>query len=339
MKEQDKPDWDLTAKYFAGEANENEQDKLHEWEKEGPEHEHELGRLDNAWTLSGTEKILFKINEDNAWTNVRSRIESKEKEDSAEKNQRILTSRFARMAAGFLLLAAIAAGLYMITGKLHSPSGHVSVLNEETSTLTINLSDGSIVSLNKGARLEYSEKLNRNLREVSLSGEAFFEVKPDALKPFIVHTQNASIKVVGTSFNVSANNQSGEVKVVVETGKVELQPAYHGAQKIILEKGNFGSYHNNDSKVVKGKNADINYLSWKTHLIRFDDTPLQEVTSVLTRTYHSEINLSGEELKKCKFTGTFSDESLDTVIKVLQTAFSLKIDTRDKKILLSGKGC
>ena len=243
------------------------------------------------------------------------------------------------MAAGILLLAAIAAGLYMITGKLHSSGGLVAVSNDESNPLTISLSDGSFVSLNKGAHLEYPEKISQMAREVTLSGEAFFEIKPDPLKPFIVHTSSASIKVLGTSFNVSAYNHSEEVKVIVETGKVELQPAFRGSQKIILEKGNFGSYHMNNSAAIKGNNTDINYLSWKTRVLRFDDTPLQEVIAVLSRTYHSEIDISSPELKKCRFTGTFSEESLDTVIKVLQTAFRLKIDSKDKKTLLSGKGC
>ena len=338
MNEQVKPDWELIAKYLAGEASENELDKIYNWGKENPDQAKELGLMSEAWTLSGNEKILYKINEKSAWEKISSRIDNKEKKSLERKNLRILTSRFARMAAGFILLAAIAAGLYMITGKLHSSSGLMTISNEEVNPVTISLSDGSEISLNKGTRLEYPEKFIGNLREVKLTGEAFFVIKPDILKPFIVHTQNATIKVVGTSFNVSANNQIGAVKVVVESGKVELQPVFNGAQKILLEKGNFGSYHNNDSKAIKGKNEDINYLSWKTRVIRFDGTPLQEVTDVLNRTYHSDISLGGE-LKKCKFTGSFSEESLDTVIKVLKTAFNLKIDTREKRILLSGKGC
>jgi transmembrane sensor len=339
MKEEVKPDWDLAAKNLAGETNKIDRENLQKWEQEDPEHSHELARLDDAWTLSGNEKVLYKIDENKAWINVSSKIVNKEKKSTHRTSLRILSFPFVKMAAGFLLLAAIAAGLYMVTGKLHSSSGMMTVSNEESNALIFKLPDGSQVSLNKGAKLDYPVRLNDPTREVSLSGEAFFEVKPNPLKPFIVHTQNASVKVLGTSFNVAAYKETDEVKVVVETGKVELQPDMQGVQKVVLEKGNFGSYHSNESKADKGTNSDINYLSWKTHMIRFDETPLQKVTEVLNRTYHSEINLSGQQLKNCRFTDTFSDESLETVIKVLQKAFDLKIENRDHKILLSGKGC
>ncbi len=339
MKEEVKPDWDLTAKHLAGETTKAEQERIHNWEIENPENTAEIDRLGDAWNLSASDKNLYKINDDKAWINVKSRINELEKGKTEKKGLHVFTSRFARMAAGILLLTAIAGGLYMITGNLHSPSGMLTAINEETTPLTIKLSDGSIVNLNKGARLEYPEKFTVASREVTLYGEAFFEVQHDALKQFVVHTSSAAIRDIGTSFCILANQESNEVRVIVETGKVELIPTKHEVPKIVLEKGNFGSYNSNESRAVRGNNTDINYLSWKTRLIKFQDTPMNEVAEILNKTYHTEISISSEKLRKCKFTGSFKEESLNTVIKVLQTAFHLNIDAKDKKIILSGKGC
>jgi len=339
MKEEAKSDWELTAKHLAGETDKFEQEEIRQLENENPVNKSELDRAGDAWTLAGTARNLYKIDEDKAWSSVKSKIHDQGHTKTEKRRALIFNSRFTRMAAGIALLAAIAASLYMVTGKLHSSSGMLSVINEDPKPLLVKLSDGSQVTLNKGAKLDYPENMAASKREVSLSGEAFFEIQHDEKKPFIVHTLQATITDLGTSFNLAAYKENNEVRVVVETGKVELKPENHFVPKLLLEKGDFGSYQPAEALAVKGNNTDLNYLSWKTRLVRFDKTPMNNVVDVLNKTYHSDIIITSDKVRNCRFTGTFSEESLETVVKVLQTAFDLKIDTKDKKMILSGKGC
>ena len=90
------------------------------------------------------------------------------------------------------------------------------VINEYT------LPDGSVVALNSNSKLVFPKQFNGDTREVTIEGEAFFDVKPNPEKPFIINAGKAQIKVVGTSFNVSAYPETETLEVVVKTGKVQV---------------------------------------------------------------------------------------------------------------------
>ncbi|MBK7131283.1 MAG: FecR domain-containing protein [Bacteroidales bacterium] len=105
--------------------------------------------------------------------------------------------------------------------------------------MVISLPDGSKISLNRNSQLTYRENFGKKNRNVKLTGEAFFEIAPDASKPFIIDAGKADVRVVGTSFNVITNNTESEVEVYVKTGKVILSDK-SGSQSIALEPGFVG---------------------------------------------------------------------------------------------------
>ena len=82
--------------------------------------------------------------------------------------------------------------------------------------------DGSIVTLNRNSKLIFPKHFTKNVREVTITGEAFFDVKPNTSKPFIINAGNVQVKVLGTSFNVCAYPGTETVEVVVESGKVQV---------------------------------------------------------------------------------------------------------------------
>ena len=125
------------------------------------------------------------------------------------------------------------------------------------------LPDGSEVYLTKGSRLKYSENFNKELREVSIKGEAFFTVISNPDKPFIVHTGEAKIKVTGTSFNVSAPVNNQDVEVVVRTGKVlfyNSETYSENSFKVGLGPGDKGIYSQKLKQLNKTHNAQYKKL-------------------------------------------------------------------------------
>ena len=120
------------------------------------------------------------------------------------------------MAASLIIVIGIGLLAYRL---LNHPAKEVTVLAQQT-VLNDTLSDGSVVTINKGSSISYLSKFKGETRQVALKGEAFFNVTPNKEKPFIVSVNDVLIKVVGTSFNVKTIN--GSTEVVVESGIVKV---------------------------------------------------------------------------------------------------------------------
>ncbi len=338
MKENIQPDWDLAAKYFAGETTRAEEAVLKDWLQGDPSREEEFRKLSDSWTFAMQQEALHKLDEDKAWLRLKSKITEAEKAKKTAGIYRVLSPALFKTAAAITILFVLAATIYFLSG-IHSSHEHMlAATNELNQPSMVKLPDGSIVTLNTGSKLEYPASMNGSLREVRLEGEAFFEVKHDPSRPFLVHSEHAIIRVVGTAFNVAAYRNSPEVKVMVESGKVELFSDESAGNKILLEKGTVGTLMRNSRTLFKEENKDVNYLSWKTRVMHFDRTPLPEVVNVLNRSYHTQIELKSDELKTMSYTGTYTDESVDTIIDVLAKTFRLEIARAGEKIELSGKG-
>lgn len=338
MEENIQPDWNLAAKYFAGETSTTEEAVLKAWLQADPLREEEFRKMSDSWTFAMQQEALHKLDEDKAWLRLKSKIAESKKPKKSVGIYRVLSPALLKTAAAIAILFVLAVAVYFLSG-IHSPHEHMlTATNELNQPSMVKLPDGSIVTLNTGSKLEYSASMNGSLREVRLEGEAFFEVKHDPSRPFLVHSEHAIIRVVGTAFDVAAYRNSPEVKVMVESGKVELFSDELAGNKILLEKGSVGTLVRNSQALFKTENKDLNYLSWKTRVMHFDRTPLPEVVNVLNRSYHTQIELNSDELKTLSYTGTYTDESVDTIIDVLAKTFRLEIIRTGEKIELSGKG-
>lgn len=196
------------------------------------------------------------------------------------------------------------------------------------------LPDGTIVYLNANSKIEYPKHYSANIREVKLIGEAFFDVAKDANRPFIITAKNTQIEVIGTSFNVLANNNNDKVEVLVESGIVRLSMLDNNEQ-LVLTKGQFGFSQNNILK--RNEINDLNYLSWKTKRIDFNEAPLAYVINILNQTYTSKIIITDEVSSDYKLNAKFDKVPLDTVLKSICLAFDLDHDLKRGEIHLVNK--
>lgn len=162
------------------------------------------------------------------------------------------------------------------------------------------LSDGTKVWLNSKSSLKYPVKFIGKERRIFLNGEAYFEVAHNKEKPFIVETNDINLRVLGTSFNVSAYTSEDKVVTTLVNGSVQL--AYRDVSKKTILKPSYQSVYSKENKKVEIAKVDTYaYTSWKEGRIVFRDNTLDEILLRLGRWYDFEVVYVDKELREMKF--------------------------------------
>ena len=254
------------------------------------------------------------IDVDKAWNNLNHRIEAATP---------VIPLRRQSLMPAFLRIAAmviIVAGLGWLMFEVAAPEKVTVTASVDEKNIEVLLADGSKVYLNRDSRLIYPETFGRNNRRVTLKGEAYFEIAPDASHPFIIDAGNARVKVLGTSFNVITDNKENEVEVFVTTGTVMLT-SNDGAESLTIEPGYIGRISGTNSS--SAVNTDANYLSWNTDILTYDGERLGVVFADLKRTFNIDIVASDPAINDYRLTSRFDNQPHDTIIKVICTTFNL----------------
>ncbi len=191
------------------------------------------------------------------------------------------------------------------------------------------LSDGTIVTLNKNSVLHAPKSFSDTDRVVQLTGEAFFEVTPNALKPFKVQTPTINILVVGTSFNV--NTRPDAPSVIVETGKVNVQYGRHAVQVLPGEKAGIKPGADTLEVMVV---RDKLYQAFRTRQIWCDNTPLSELVELLQNHFDRPIEIANPAIRSLSISTTFELDSIDNILNIISQTLDIKVETSGEKIIL-----
>ncbi|GAB1445167.1 FecR domain-containing protein [Flammeovirgaceae bacterium] len=326
----------LIAKHLSGETTAAEEAALQKWIALAPGNEQIYLEFKRVYELSRkifdpSDADSLSIDVEKEWNHFLKKAEENEKTIQFEPQAK--SNAWLRIAAAILLV--VASGI--VVNYFVSNGGDQTYQTAEN-TEVINLSGGSIVFLNRNSMLTVRSSFAKKNREVELHGEAFFEVKPDKQKSFIISASEADITVLGTSFSVQSYEQRNEVEVVVKTGLVKLAPREMD-QSIELKAGEKGILRKRERELVSSPNTDVNFLSWKTRRMVFDKTNLKSVVETLQATYGVEFIISGDVSKECQVTVTFENQTLEAVLKVLQSTLGLTYKQEGNKIEITGAGC
>ena len=223
------------------------------------------------------------------------------------------------------------------------PSPEVIRYNGSEKTELIFLPDGSKITLTRGARVSYNRLMNGAKREVSLTGEAFFDVVKNPKKPFYIHTQNMVIKVLGTSFRVTAS--AGKESVIVKTGKVSVylkgQDLEQSAAKILMPK-QICTYSASTKELITadytGK-SEIEIEAERLNAYSFEDESLDTILKTLEKMYNIPVHYDKEIFKNCFVTISLDNESLEENLKVITKTVGASFSISDYGISIEGKGC
>ncbi len=194
---------------------------------------------------------------------------------------------------------------------------------------TFPLADGTIVYLNSGSKLTYPKIFAESTREVEIEGEAYFSVKPDKEKPFLVRSGKMITEVTGTEFNV--RHRDNKVNVVVSKGSVKtfLDDSDHS---IDLIKGQMISYSERRGFSSPKRVNLKNYLAWRDNKFSFEHTSLKEVMAEIERYYNLEIVYSNETAMDKLLTGVFDNDSLEQVLSVISLTLDIQIDYKGNRV-------
>lgn len=201
----------------------------------------------------------------------------------------------------------------------------------------VTLPDSSVVWLNANASLRYPREFTKETRQVSVSGEAFFEVRKDTEKPFIVQTDGIRIQVLGTSFNVDAETGSDKVEVTLLTGKIAIYNDANHSDKAdrIMEPGEQATFMKTDRALAISHIQTVNTTSWVTGKFIFRDNSLEEITRELQRAFHVKIHIENEPLRKQTFDAEFTNkETLEEILSILQISARYRIEKEKGEIFL-----
>jgi len=332
-------DWILLARYLSNECSQGEREKVKAWIASDRDNQRLLELMKVTWNMSESRSQTSDV--EKLWKEVAENAGiTTEPEDTKiakapvrtiktikwPSNLQAVPYRALRYAA-VLLLFVISVAYFFSKGTLprFQQTAELKVITiDKGDREKIMLSDGTGIVLDAGSTLKYPEKFNGNNREVFLSGEGFFEVVPDAKKPFVIHANHAVIKVLGTKFNVRAWLPDKRVTVAVAEGKVSLRSDKAFAQKeVIIVRDQLSTLPesgvpSDPSPVNIGK-----YLGWMNNEVNFENAPLSEILFQLERWYDVKFVIKDSSITNEHLTLHIQNKTLDNILELLGTLTDL----------------
>jgi ferric-dicitrate binding protein FerR (iron transport regulator) len=261
---------------------------------------------------------------------------------------------------GLFIVSVFSAWLFRQFSASGGPQAEVSSANNEILTRNghntrFKLPDGSTVWLNAGSRLTYGRMTNTRLREVHLTGEAFFDIVKDPRHPFVIHAGKVEVKVLGTVFNVRAYPEDDSVETSLISGQVEVtvdgrpDQAYvlSPNQKLVLRKSTVEKQESGTSSAATSRLEpiirELNYLnhdslameaSWVRNILSFKDEPFVSVTRRMERFYDASITFSNKGLQDLHLTGSFENETLAQAMDALRLTANFQYRIDGKKVVI-----
>ncbi|MCK9412594.1 MAG: DUF4974 domain-containing protein [Prolixibacteraceae bacterium] len=310
-------DYQLINKYLLGETSESEVRELFNWIEEAPENRKEFIACKKVWafTARGNES------EDKIWRLLFA--------------PRLKRHKLIRLS---FQLAQYAAILFLVFGSgfafqyfgwgfnkeklVYQKSTSITVpLGQMTN---VELPDGTKVMLNSGSSITYDGSFALGKRQVSLNGEAYFDVAKDREHPFVVQTFLLNFEVLGTSFNIEAYAEDITINTTLIEGSLGVKDKSQN-RILLLVPGENAQYDALTSKISVTKvNTEI-YTSWKEGLITFRNEKLKDIARKIERWYNVKIIINNQKLGEQAYFGTIlKNKPIDQILEVLRLTSSLK---------------
>jgi ferric-dicitrate binding protein FerR (iron transport regulator) len=239
----------------------------------------------------------------------------------------------------FFRLASIVTGIIMVAGLAIYDMKMNQRIRYETrfgEIRTVHLPDGSQVVLNGNTTLEYWAK-DGGTRSVELLGEAYFSVRkmPDHRKFVLIMPETGVIEVLGTEFNV--NHRATASRIMLRSGSIRLTPENGGGKEIIMKPGELVEMQAGMPQLINKKADPGLHDAWTSRKLVFENTPLREITRMLTDAYGLEVTVDDPRLLDKKLSGTAPIQDIDIFLKALSGSFDLQIGRRKNKVTIQAR--
>jgi transmembrane sensor len=325
---------ELLAKYMMGEATPAEMELVAQWRKEGEYNEKYFAHFQLIWKTAKNLQKESHLDVEDSWAEFRQlRVKAipnpAVKFIHTEVKDNFINSyaQWLKMAAVWVSIISLVALWYTFT---HTAEPGMLQLQSFNTVKTDTLPDGSVITLNKNSVLSYPEQFKGNTREIALlKGEAFFKIAHNHTKPFIVHLNDAVVKVVGTSFNIRHSKVDAEV--IVETGIVEV---ISKKVTIRLQPKEKAEIDYQSGTITKGLSKDNFFNYYRTNEFVANQTPLWRIVEVLNAVYQVNILVPDPVLANRTLTTTLRLGALDPILDVIANTFNVRIVREPGKIII-----
>lgn len=253
-------------------------------------------------------------------------------------------TRYISIAATLLVLLGLTLFWKYTTNKNAIPELAATIQSGEEPRKTLVLADGSVLTMRNNSTISLSEGFGTKNRVLTLSGEAFFDVKPDPAHPFIVHTKDVSIEVLGTVFNVSAYPENVYTETALFRGKVSVTSKTDPDRTTILTPNQklvvyAGKVRDTALKVrslaVDPQDHKAKEIAWVRNRLKIQDESLEQIAIRLQQWYGIRILITDEEVKKYSYSGTFESETVVKALEALQLSYPFSFQMEQNKIVIS----
>lgn len=309
----------LIEQYFNGTISKNEiQHLLSELKNEGFEQEW----LQEKWNQ--TPDLMNK--------GVQKQLFDKIKKDVIPSRTFVL-KKWMMVAASAILIFTTSLSGFLFYQQYNKQTGDMMVEVEKGQKVALTLPDKSKVWVNSGSTLIYGSRFNKKERIVQLDGEAYFEVAKDKNAPFIVKSHGFSVEALGTAFDVKAYPDENHITTVLVEGRVEVSD---GLNKLDMHPDQIVTYNRESKNMQKENIADgLMYADWRYNKLTFNSETLENIATILERSYNVKIVFKSQILRKYRYSGTIGNTSLESMLQIFAMTSPITFQLQDSVIYLN----
>jgi transmembrane sensor len=343
-------------RYLTGECSPVEKERIDTWIDKDPVNRRKFEAIKKIWDVDPRQEVETDLKK--AWDQLEVQMQKIEAAGNrnkmynmhyvSKKNTR-RSSRAIWMRVAAILVAGLLLSVYAVTfisereeGEPAGTESAESVMQEiktdRANQSEMTFTDGTVVRLNAASLIRFPKQFDSDVRNLYLEGEAWFDVRHNPDVEFIVETPDATVRVLGTEFNVRAYSDEAEVEVVVADGVVALQSASgisdDGSSKVLLSKGEMSRVKPGQAP-APAQQVDIdNYMSWLKGKFIFDEKPFGSVLSEWERRFDLDFEVENESLLATPFTGEFHYETFDEMLRLTSITLDFNYSRNNNTIII-----
>lgn len=309
---------ELLSRYCEGEVTEEERQAVEVWIEQSDENCQTAKQVYTLYLAADTLNIMKRVDIEKAFSKVRGEMIDRKRRAVWEWTQRIAAVLFIPLLISSLML------------YFQSDSAEVAQMIEVKTnpgmTTSVTLPDSTVVYLNSESSLTYPSRFDSDVREVKLRGEAYFAVKCDKQKQFIVLTpSNMRVRVYGTQFNVEAYSGDSEIRTTLVSGSVSLCFEVGKQMKEVwISPGEKAIYSSVANSLHVNKTFVEGDVAWKDGKLIFNDTPFDKVLQDLSKRYHVDFIIKHKSLQDYSFTGVFTNQRLERILEYFKVSSNIR---------------